>query len=561
MSIISKIMYKTIISAGGIIEKKFDKYTLNPKKINKKVLFNILNKNKETKYGKKYKFNLINSIDDYKKNVPITDYLSYEKYISDMLKGIRGILINDKVEYLAHTSGTTGKQKLIPVTKKSREVGSKYMALLIQKFAYNNLKKNWNYGRGLMIADTVNTSYSEAEIPIRSATSGGMDSIKFLLTKIYTSPYEVMKIKDKNKALYLHVLFALEDRNLSYICGVFISNVLDALRILEDKSELLVKDIKKGCISKSLNLDENTRKILNNYLIPNASRSYELQKEFSKGFKGICKRIWPKLIYIASVTGANFSIYDDKVNYYTDSLPIYSPAYAATEAMLGINPYVEKIKYVIIPDTAFYEFILIDEEDNKENIETYNIDELKIGNKYEVIITNYAGLYRYRLGDIVKVVGYYNNSPEIEFLYRKNQILNMVSEKTTEEHLKISINNTMKEMKTILIDYTTLADNTITPGKYIFYMELKDSISNNKLKQMEKKLDLQLQKVNLAYERFRNSNRLSCLSIKVVRKNTFDDINKYLIEKGVSKSQIKIPRVINNKKEILKILKSNIIKI
>ncbi|WP_294399737.1 hypothetical protein [uncultured Clostridium sp.] len=32
-------------------------------------------------------------------------------------------------------------------------------------------------------------------------------------------------------------------------------------------------------------------------------------------------------------------------------------------------------------------------------------------------------------------------------------------------------------------------------------------------------------------------------------------INKYLISKGVSKSQIKIPRVINNKKEILKILK------
>ncbi|WP_302538730.1 hypothetical protein [uncultured Clostridium sp.] len=41
----------------------------------------------------------------------------------------------------------------------------------------------------------------------------------------------------------------------------------------------------------------------------------------------------------------------------------------------------------------------------------------------------------------------------------------------------------------------------------------------------------------------------------MVSKNTFNYINKYLISKGVSKSQIKIPRVINNKKEILKILK------
>ncbi len=57
---------------------------------------------------------------------------------------------------------------------------------------------------------------------------------------------------------------------------------------------------------------------------------------------------------------------------------------------------------------------------------------------YDVIVTNYAGLYRYRLGDVIKVVDYYNNSPEIEFLYRKNQVINMVSEKTTEEHLIFS---------------------------------------------------------------------------------------------------------------------------
>ena len=63
--------------------------------------------------------------------MPITDYSAYEQYINEMLKGEKNILISDEVEYFGHTSGTTGKQKLIPVTKKSREVGSKYMALLI----------------------------------------------------------------------------------------------------------------------------------------------------------------------------------------------------------------------------------------------------------------------------------------------------------------------------------------------------------------------------------------------------------------------------------------------
>ena len=545
-----------MISAGGLVEKKFNKYTLNSRYINEEVLFKILNKNSTSKYGEKYNFNSIKSVDEYKSNVPITDYLDYELYINEMLKGEKNILITDDVEFFGHTSGTTGKQKLVPVTKKSREVGSKYMALLIERFAYNNLKNKWNYGRGLMLADTVMTTYSEGGVPICSATSGGMDAIKVILPKIYTSPYEVMKIKDKNAAVYLHLLFALEDKNLTYISGVFISNVLDALRTLEDNAELLVRDIRRGSINRNLNIDGETRKKLNKCLKPNAGRADEIELEFSKGFEGICRRIWPKLIYIASVTGANFSIYDDMVNYYTGSISIYSPAYASTEAMIGINPYISKIRYVIIPDTIFYEFIPV-KESNKENPQTYCIDELKVGEKYEIIITSYAGFYRYRLGDVVKVVDYYNNSPEIEFLYRKNQALNMVSEKTTEDHLRESLSKTVKEFNLSLVDYTTLEDNRITPGRYVFYLEFNEEIPKSKIKFIENTLDKELQKANLAYGRFRKNNRLACLSINIVRRNTFDIIKRYLISKGVSKSQIKIPRVITNKKDILNILNDN----
>ena len=473
-----------------------------------------------------------------------------------MQKGEKNILVNEAIEYFGHTSGTTGKQKLIPVTKSSRMAASKYMALLTQKFAYNKFKNNWNYGKGLMIADIVMTTYTEGGIPICSATSGGMKGIKPFLSYLYTSPYEVMEIKDKNSALYLHLLFGLKEKNLLYISGVFISNVLDMLRILEEKYKLLIRDIRKGSIDRNLKIDDTSRKILNSYLKPNASRADELELEISKGFKGICKRIWPKLSYITSVTGANFSIYDDKVNYYTDNLPIYSAAYAATEGMIGINPYVDNIKYVIIPDTVYYEFIPIDK--NNENFKkTYNINELEIGSKYEVVITNQAGLYRYKLGDVIKVVGYYNNSPEVEFMYRKNQVLNMVSEKTTEEHLKTSISNTMNKLNLSLIDYTTFEDNSITPGRYIFYFEFKYELSKYNVRSIEKILDEELKKSNLAYNRFRSNNKLSQVKVVLVKYKTFDTIKNSLLLKGISKNQIKIPRVVTTNKLILSILDKN----
>ena len=65
-------------------------------------------------------------------------------------------------------------------------------------------------------------------------------------------------------------------------------------------------------------------------------------------------------------------------------------------------------------------------------------------------------------------------------------------------------------------------------------------------------------KNNMKYEgRFRKGKRLAALSIKVVKKGTFSKISRFLISKGISKNQIKIPRVITNKKDVVEILNKN----
>ncbi|EEF37625.1 hypothetical protein RCOM_0647090 [Ricinus communis] len=42
----------------------------------------------------------------------------------------------------------------------------------------------------------------------------------------------------------------------------------------------------------------------------------------------------------------------------------------------------------------------------------------EIGKAYEVVVITYRGFYRYRLGDIVRIVSLRNSSPEVEFLMR-----------------------------------------------------------------------------------------------------------------------------------------------
>ena len=42
----------------------------------------------------------------------------------------------------------------------------------------------------------------------------------------------------------------------------------------------------------------------------------------------------------------------------------------------------------------------------------------QIGSLYDLVLTNNAGLYRYRLGDVVKVVDFYLQAPCIAFQFR-----------------------------------------------------------------------------------------------------------------------------------------------
>ena len=186
-----------------------------------------------------------------------------------------------------------------------------------------------------------------------------------------------------------------------------------------------------------------------------------------------------------------------------------------------------------------------------------NLNELKIGSDYEVVVTTQAGLYRYRIGDVVRVVDFYHQSPEIEFLYRRNQLLNMISEKTTEEHALNAVTNTFKTLGSSFEDYSVVPDNSISPGRYVFYIEAKDSLNNISVRSPSSILDKELCKANISYDRHRSKGNLAEAKVKLVKEGTFAKIKKIKIDKGISKNQFKMPRVIRDK-EIVDLLDKNI---
>jgi heme/copper-type cytochrome/quinol oxidase subunit 2 len=82
--------------------KNFDKYE-------QKVFKNLIKNNENCEYGIKNNFKKLKSIDDYLKNVPITDYEEFSDYIEKMIKSSSKNLIfseQEKVEKYLLTSGS-----------------------------------------------------------------------------------------------------------------------------------------------------------------------------------------------------------------------------------------------------------------------------------------------------------------------------------------------------------------------------------------------------------------------------------------------------------------------
>lgn len=71
-----------------------------------------------TEYGRNYGLSEIKTIEQFQAQIPILPYSSYEPYIERIANGETNILTADPVVYLSHTSGSTGKQKFIPVTRR-----------------------------------------------------------------------------------------------------------------------------------------------------------------------------------------------------------------------------------------------------------------------------------------------------------------------------------------------------------------------------------------------------------------------------------------------------------
>ncbi len=535
----------------------------DPRSAQESLLLHLITRDEGTVYGKDNRLADIGSLEDLQKKHPVTVYSHYQDYTRRLADGEENVFVGEKLVRFGVTSGTTGAGKLIPLVPSQPS-----MTDLV-------IFKSWHcHGYGTFGTPSPVQKHCVLYCkPEAMVTKSGLsvaplvyfpEEAQFFCDVLFTTPFDGFKIMSDYESTYIHMLFGIRDKHVCTFTAPFLSQVYRAFKLLEDNWETMLVDLAAGRLGKHLDIDADIRKNLDAKLEPMPERAAELRSEFTQGFEGIMRRMWPNIKFINSIDIAGFQ---KKLSGYSKGTPVYSSGYGCTETTLALNVNPRLKQYVLLPDEVVYEFIP-EENCYEKQPQTLLIDEVEKGKKYELVLTTKSGFYRYRFGDVIEVVGHHENCPVIEVRYRTGELLNLRSEKIDVGVVSSAIEQTIcnwTEAK--LVDWICADSPLLHKGSkddcfemfYIIFMEV-ETVNNNSVTEEEKEMfDGILRKHHALYDSYRRRGTIAEPRLHILQPGSFNEFEGFVIGNSTtSVNQFKMPRKLRTRKELDFMLKREV---
>ncbi|RWW17529.1 hypothetical protein GW17_00018518 [Ensete ventricosum] len=533
-----------------------EEMTTNADAVQEKVLAEILTRNAETEYLRRYGLGGVTDRVTFKAKVPVVTYEDLQPEIQRIANGDRSAILSAHPISEFLTSYVPGLDK--------------------GKGLYFLFVKSETKTPGGLTARPVLTSYYKSE---------HFKSRPYDPYNVYTSPTAAILCADAFQSMYAQMLCGLLQRHdVLRVGAVFASGLLRAIRFLQLHWQELSQDIAAGALTVKIT-DPSVRAAVSELLKPDPELARLIAIECSKGdWAGIITRIWPNTKYLDVIVTGAMAQYIPTLEYYSGGLPMACTMYASSECYFGLNlkPMCDpsEVSYTIMPNMAYFEFLPHGDcgdgqshhRPGRDKAQLVDLAYVEVGKEYELVITTYAGLNRYRVGDILRVTGFYNAAPQFRFVRRKNVLLSIESDKTDEAELQKAVESAsalLRPYAASVVEYTSHADTKAIPGHYVIYWELlaKDKSASAAEAVSALARDGVMERCCLAMEEALNSvyrqsrvadGSIGPLEIRVVRGGTFEELMDYAISRGASINQYKVPRCVSFP-PILELLDSRVV--
>ena len=498
---------KLISSAFKYRQKAIENYTLHTEAIQDKVLRELVNKAKNTEWGKEHNYSAIKGYQDFQKNVPVQTYEEVKGYVDRMRHGEKNILWPGEVVWYAKSSGTTNdKSKFIPVSKEGLQTvhyagGRDAVALYLQQ----NPDSRIFSGRTLILGGSHAPNYNLKNSLVGDLSAILIENINPLVNLIRVPKKKIALLSDFEEKMEKIARVAM-DKNITNISGV------------------------------------------PSWMLAVIKRVMEL-----KGTDNLAE-VWPNL-EVFFHGGVAFTPYHEQYKQIIRSSKMhYMETYNASEGFFGLqNDPADPAMMLMIDYGVFYEFLPMDEFDSP-NPNIVPLTGVELGKNYAMLISTACGLWRYMIGDTVK----FTSKDPYKFIIsgRTKHFINAFGEELMVDNAEQGLARACRETGAQIAEYSAAPVFMGADAKCRHQWLIEFAVMPDSLDKFAEILDKTLQEINSDYEAKRYKDiTLQPLEIVVARPNLFHD---WLKEKGKLGGQHKVPRLSNSRDYIEEMLRLNL---
>ncbi|HKQ49490.1 MAG TPA: GH3 auxin-responsive promoter family protein [Phycisphaerae bacterium] len=499
-SILDSVLAKIGALHAASITRRFSRAVANATRVQSDLLAELLAAGEGSDFGRDHGLASIRDYREFARQVPIRSYADLEPYIEKVRNGHVGALFSPQTRILmfALTSGTTARPKYIPITPR---------VLADCRAGWNiwGLKALLDHPGTMLrhilqVTSPMNDHSSPSGLPCGAITGLLAATQKRLVRRYYTSPPCVANITDSVAKYYTIMRLAIP-RDVAWAVTANPATLLLLAKTGDEHREQLIRDIHDGTLSASMAVDGGIRAALHSRLEPDPDCARRLETIVAKHGALYPKHYW-RLGYVAHWTGGTMGLYRDQFPRYFGDVPARDIGLIASEGRMSIPVDDHTPAGILAVTSQFFEFIPASEYGGS-NPTVVRSHELTIDEEYFIVLTNASGLYRYDLGDRIRVVRRVGEAPLIEFLSRDAHSSSMAGEKLTEDQVVAAMEAASPATGKI-VDFV-LAPRWADPPYYRLYVE---SASVRAEAALARRVDEALSKINLEYGSKRATLRL-----------------------------------------------------
>ncbi|NPU92460.1 MAG: GH3 auxin-responsive promoter family protein [Gammaproteobacteria bacterium] len=412
--------------------KRLQRATHNPAPRQQQILLDILRTNRNTEFGQAHQFSAIKSIADFRRQVPLRSSAEFGPYLKRVYQGERNILTTETPYFFAMTAGSTGDYKYIPITRRfKRELDRSVYAF------YHLLETNCPEFRSAPIQFFVGSAeggQSPGGVPQGFVSGFNYKNLPAFIRRKFVVPYWVFTQPDMDDRFYAIGRFLTAQGNLAGFGGFSPLAMMSVMKRLLANIDMLEQDVRNGTLTLNHPLAPN---VYTPASLPTFKPDTALAQKISdwrnteRPLPELMQLLLPNLKYVATWMGGNMSYSTQSLLQLIGPKQVHEMPFSASEGIFGIPFRLDREGGIAAITSHFLEYIR-EQDIDLENPPVYCAWELEQGEHYYQIITTSGGLYRYNMEDLIRVDGFYNKTPIVQFVSKRARQISISNERINE---------------------------------------------------------------------------------------------------------------------------------